>query len=190
MPKEVRARSQEKKNTEKLKLLFALIKGSRRSDRQLAKDLGLSQATIARRRQELENEGFIKEYTVIPDLKKMGFEIVAFTISQQREYYPPGLRARLVNALMDYLKKKPEIIYFAEGEGLGELFVAISVHRDYTSYANLIREVTELRERKPELRDMHVPPEIILSVRVNTGSRSPLSKPFSFRYLESSPAPE
>jgi len=68
-----------KKKEEKLRILFELIKGARRSDRELAKAVGTSQPTITRKRTKLEKEGFIKEYTVIPDLKKMGYEIIAFT---------------------------------------------------------------------------------------------------------------
>jgi len=47
-----------------LKLLFALIKNSKRSDRDLAKTLGFSQPTVTRLRQTLEKEA-VKQYTLI-----------------------------------------------------------------------------------------------------------------------------
>ncbi len=59
-----------RKEENKLRLLFALIKGTRRSDRELARALGTSQPTITRKRTKLEKEGFIKEYTVIQTLEK------------------------------------------------------------------------------------------------------------------------
>ena len=53
------------------KLLFELIKDSHRSDRQLAKALGVSQPTVTRRRALLE-ENYIEGYTIIPKLGKIG----------------------------------------------------------------------------------------------------------------------
>jgi DNA-binding Lrp family transcriptional regulator len=49
------------------KLLFELMKDSHRSDRQLAKALGISQPTVTRRRTMLE-ENLIEGYTIIPSL--------------------------------------------------------------------------------------------------------------------------
>ncbi len=60
-----------------LKLLSELMKNSRRSDRELAKTIGISQPTVTRVRQKLEKEGVIKEYTTVPDFSKLGFGIMA-----------------------------------------------------------------------------------------------------------------
>jgi len=62
-----------------LKLVSELIKNSRRSDRELARVLGLSQPTVGRMIKKLEKEGVIQEYTMIPDMTKLGIEIVAIT---------------------------------------------------------------------------------------------------------------
>ena len=51
------------------KLLFELMKNSHRSDRQLAKALGVSQPTVTRRRAILEKD-YIEGYTVIPKFGK------------------------------------------------------------------------------------------------------------------------
>ena len=59
------------------RLLRELLKNSKRSDRELAKVLGVSQPTITRIRHKLEQEGVIRDYTIIPDFKKLGFEIMA-----------------------------------------------------------------------------------------------------------------
>jgi len=52
-----------------MKLLSELIKGSSRSDRELARVIGTSQPTVTRARAKLEKEGFIEEYTIIPNLR-------------------------------------------------------------------------------------------------------------------------
>src|SRR5512136_1555765 len=71
------------------KLLFELMKDSHRSDRQLAKALGVSQPTVTRRRAMLE-ENFIEGYTVIPKFGQIGFEIAAFTYLKSKLKYKTG----------------------------------------------------------------------------------------------------
>ena len=66
------------KDTE-LKLVSELMKNSRRSDRELARLIGVSQPTVSRMIKNLEKEGIIQEYTMIPDMIKLGIEIVAIT---------------------------------------------------------------------------------------------------------------
>lgn len=58
-------------------LLHELMKNSKRSDRELAKVVGVSQSTITRTRKNLEKTEYIHEYTIIPALEKLGFEIIA-----------------------------------------------------------------------------------------------------------------
>ena len=82
-----------KKN--EMRLLVELIKNCSRSDRKLAKVLGTSQPTVTRMRNKLAKEGFIQEFTVIPDFVKMGFEIVAVTLTKTK--FNPKLRERLKN---------------------------------------------------------------------------------------------
>ena len=71
------------------KLLFELMKDSHRSDRQLAKALGVSQPTVTRRRAMLE-ENFIEGYTVIPKFGQIGFEISAFTFIKSKLKHKTG----------------------------------------------------------------------------------------------------
>ena len=54
-----------------MNLLLELLKDSKRSDREIAKVLGVSQPTVSRMRGRLVKEGMIKEFTVIPDLVRM-----------------------------------------------------------------------------------------------------------------------
>ena len=73
------------------KILFELMKDSHRSDRQLAKSLGVSQPTVTRRRAMLE-ENFIEGYTVIPKFGQIGFEIAAFTFIKSKLKFTTGRR--------------------------------------------------------------------------------------------------
>ena len=51
------------------------MKNSHQSDRAVANRLNVSQPTITRARVELEKE-YVKEYTLIPDFPKIGYEIM------------------------------------------------------------------------------------------------------------------
>ena len=57
-----------------LKLISELMKNSRRSDREVAKAIGISQPTVSRTISRLEKEGVIKEYTIIPDFDEKNVE--------------------------------------------------------------------------------------------------------------------
>ena len=63
------------------KILWELIKNSRRSDRQLARVLHISQPTVTRRRALLEKK-LIDGYTAIPKWKNIGYEIFAITFTK------------------------------------------------------------------------------------------------------------
>ena len=68
-----------------VKVLAELMRNSRISDRELAKAIGVSQPTITRTRTKLESEGIIEEYTLIPDFKKLGYELMAFLFMGKQE---------------------------------------------------------------------------------------------------------
>lgn len=159
-----------RKEEDKLRLLFALIKGARRSDRELARALGTSQPTITRKRTKLEKEGFIKEYTVIPNLRKMGYEIIAFTFLAFREAKP-----ELMEKAREWTRRQPCVIFASDGEGLGMNSVMISLHRDYASFSRLISNLRQ--DWQPNIKDVQ---NFILSVN----RPELLVKAFSFQYLE------
>jgi DNA-binding Lrp family transcriptional regulator len=124
-----------------MRLLVELIKNSSRSDRKLAKVLGTSQPTVTRMRNKLVKEGFIQEFTVIPDFVKMGFEIVAVTLAKTR--FDPKLRERLKKSVM----AKPNVIFCAGCEGLGKNRICISFHKNYADYYDFITKyMTEWRD--------------------------------------------
>jgi len=121
------------------KLLRELLKDSKRSDRDLAKVLDVSQATITRTRHKLASDGLILDYTVVPDFRKMGFEILALTFVKM---HPEILTTETLKSVKEYAAKFPNAIFTASGEGLGMTGVIISLHKDYTDYhqkLNLLR---------------------------------------------------
>ena len=115
-----------------MRLLVELIKNSCRSDRKLAKVLETSQPTVSRMRNKLVKEGVIHEFTVIPDFVKMGFEIVAVTLTKIK--FDPKLTERLNKCVM----AKPNVIFCAECEGLGKNRICISFHKNYADYSKFI----------------------------------------------------
>jgi DNA-binding Lrp family transcriptional regulator len=120
-------------------LLRELLKNSKRSDRELAKVLRVSQPTITRHRRKLEEQGLIQDYTIIPDFRKMGFEILAITFVKMR---PDVLTPEIMEEAKKYGEKWPNVILVSSGEGLGMTGVIVSFHKNYTEYhhrLNLLR---------------------------------------------------
>ena len=121
------------------RLLSELLKNSKRSDRELAKLLGVSQPTVTRARQRLEKKGTIQDYTIVPDFREMGFEIMALTFVKMRSTI---LTPETMAEAKEYAEKWPNAIFASSGEGIGMTGVIISFHRDYTDYhkkLNLLR---------------------------------------------------
>jgi len=143
-------------------LLSELLKDSKRSDRELAKALGVSQPTVTRNRSRLVKDGVIREFTVIPDFVKMGYEIMAISLLKTR---------RPLNE-PEVTKNCPNVIFLAEGAGLGRDTVMISLHKNYTEYS---RFVTEHRRRWGEnIKDYE---SMLVSLQGD------VAKPLSLRYL-------
>jgi DNA-binding Lrp family transcriptional regulator len=113
------------------KLLRELLKNSKRSDRDLAKILKVSQPTITRARHKLEKSGMIQDYTIVPDFNKMGFEILAVTLIKMRpEFFTP----EVFEEAKKYAQKFPNAIFTATGEGMGMTAAIFSFHHDYSDY--------------------------------------------------------
>jgi DNA-binding Lrp family transcriptional regulator len=113
------------------------MKDSRRSDRELAKALGISQPTVSRTIRKLQKEGIIKEYTVIPDFHKLGFEILAITFLAVED--EPDSK--------EFQESTSHNVLMAE-RGLGMNAraysrVIISFHEDYSSYAEFERRLKQ-----------------------------------------------
>jgi DNA-binding Lrp family transcriptional regulator len=161
-----------------IKLLYQMMKNSKRSDRDLAKVIGVSQPTITRTRQKLEKMGYIKEYTVVPDMTKLGLEIIAFTFLNLVKHplkteKNPSTTKNYEN-LEKWLETNPNIMFLAIGNGLnGKNRVMITAHKDFTEYSEFI---SDLRSGWATcLMDVDT---FLISTKGKT------LKPFSFKYIE------
>jgi len=149
-----------------MSLLLEYLKNSKRSDREIAKSIGVSQPTITRMRQRLVKEGVIKEFTVIPDFVKMGYEIMA--ISSFKSIRAKGITERAVKWTM----AKPNIIFASAAHGMGKNGVIISLHKNYTDFSNFLRDLR--LEGGDDLRDCDT---LLISLKEK------VVKPLSLKYL-------
>ena len=153
-------------NKKIMKLLSELLKDSKRSDRELAKVLRVSQPTVSRMRNRLVKDGFIQEFTAIPDLEKTGFELMAISCVKKK------MTEESVEKGEKWMMKYPNIIFAAAAEGMGKNGVMISVHKNYSDYSNFVRE--NLQYWGHELEDYD---SMLISLR------GVIVKPLSLRYL-------
>jgi len=149
------------------KLLLELLKDSKRSDRELAKVLDVSQATVSRMRNKLVKDGLIQQFTVIPDLAKMGFEILAISSLKSKRNKNDAERAILVRHVA-----KPNVMFASRAEGMGNNAVIVSIHKNYTDYSKFIEDFRFKAEGIIENYDA-----LLISLK------GFIAKPFSLKYL-------
>lgn len=133
------------KGTE-LRVLSELMKNSRRTDRELARSLGVSQPTVSRIRHRLEEKGYIREYTVMPDLARLGYQMVAATLVKYRGNISPKEAEKFRKQAQERFRDNSfatNVIMFERGLGLGYTGVLISLHENYASYAEFRRIVKQ-----------------------------------------------
>jgi len=148
------------------RVLCELLKDSSRSDRELAKQLGVSQPTVSRMRNRLVEEGLIKHFSVTPDFNALGFEIIAITNFASKQSDEITEKAR------KWTMSRPNVLFAAGAEVKGRNAVMISLHKNYTDYHNFISEV------KNEGRDIISDYDTML---VSLGGL--VIKPFSLKYI-------
>jgi len=155
------------------KLLFELMKDSKRSDRELAKVLKVSQPTITRKRTMLEKEA-LDGYTAVPKWEKLGYELVAFTLVKHRvKYAKPEVRKEAFSRVEEWMKNQPNVIFAVEGQGMGWDGAFISFHKNYSNFAEFIRK------HDSDLSDLLVDRESFVATTKQTNTR----KPFHLKYL-------
>jgi Lrp/AsnC family transcriptional regulator for asnA, asnC and gidA len=149
-----------------LNLLLELLKDSKRSDREIAKILGVSQPTITRTRQRLVKEGAIKEFTVIPDFVKLGYEIMAII------FFKLKVAKASIGKAIEVTRERPNIIFASEAEGMGKNGVIISLHKSYTDYSKFLSDLRS--EGGDDLQDYDA---VLISLEER------ILKPLSLKYL-------
>jgi len=156
-------------------LLFELMKGSKRSDRELAKVLGVSQPTVTRVRKKLEDTA-IAEYTIIPNWSALGFELMVVTFVNIRgESKSRGEQKKTLEKCKKWMMDHPNIIFASDGTGIGMDGMMVSLHKDYTDYSKFITEHrVEWADTLGEVKSF------IVSIKGGE-----ILKPFSLKYLQS-----
>ena len=126
-----------------LRLIAELMKNSRRSDRELAKIIGVSQPTVSRMIRRLEEEGYIKEYTIVPDFAKLGFEILAITFLGYKTVSVENLQkaTKVASAMLE--KTYMECICVETGVGFGHQATIVSFHKDYSEYTRFMDRIKQ-----------------------------------------------
>jgi DNA-binding Lrp family transcriptional regulator len=163
----------EKLKTIDYKLLWELMKNSRRSDRELAKSLGISQPTVSRRRMIIEKR-FIDGYTAIPKWEKIGFELVAFGFVKHKiKYAKPEVRKEAFRKVEEWMMKQPNVIFAMDGQGMGWDGIFVSFHKSYSDFAEF------MRKHNSELSDLLIDSQSFIADIGSTTTR----KPFHLKYL-------
>jgi len=128
-----------------LRIIAELMKNSRRSDRELAHAVGVSQPTCGRIRKRLEKEGIIKEYTMIPDFRRLGYQMMGVTFIRKEETVKKEERAELRKAVTELEKKNPYASLMAvNGMGLGKGRMFITLYRSYGGYSEAMQSTKSL----------------------------------------------
>lgn len=114
------------------------MKNSRRSERELAQVIGVSQPTVGRIIKKLQKEGIIQEYTIIPNFNKLGYHICALTFANFAT--PKDLYAmrKLIEEYGKRLSEIPEAVLIERGIGEQSNGVVISLHESYTEYQKFL----------------------------------------------------
>jgi DNA-binding Lrp family transcriptional regulator len=127
------------------RLISELVKNCKRSDRELAKLLGVSQPTVTRTLHRLEKEGYIKEYTAIPDFSKLGYELMCFTFVKMKESLSSEKQKEIEEFLSRFAKEHPHAELIAvQGIGLNKDFAFVTFFKNFADYwetQRLSREV-------------------------------------------------
>ncbi len=159
------------------KILFELMKNSKISDRRLAKQLGVSQPTVTRRRARLERE-LIDGYTAIPKWEKLGYEILAVTLVKSPLKF--GSQEMIKDAYeksMRWLEKQPNVFFGGSCMGMGMTGLMFSLHKNYTALDEFL---ADHRQQLGEiLEEVNT---IIVNLR---GQR--VFRPLSLKYLAEIP---
>jgi DNA-binding Lrp family transcriptional regulator len=127
-----------------LKLVCELMKNSRRSDRELAKVIGVSQPTVSRLINRLQKEGVIKEYTMIPDFAKLGFRIASIVFAKLKEPIPEEKLKEIREQVRQTLWKDPmSNVVAMSGIGFNADRVVVAFHEDYSTYTEHLNKIKQ-----------------------------------------------
>ncbi len=155
------------------KILLELIKGSHRSDRQLAKVLGISQPTVTRKRVTLE-KNYIEGYTIMPNFFDIGFEIIALTFFRSNpKKQEEQEKEESIEKIKEWFIKQSGVVFVTEGRGMGWNLASFSFHENYTSFSDFKRSL------ESELSDFLLENQTFI-INLRTGT---VFEPFNMKFL-------
>jgi DNA-binding Lrp family transcriptional regulator len=132
-----------------LRLIAELTKNSRRSDRELAKRLHISQPTVTRNRTKLEKEGAIREYTIIPDFARLGYQMASITFARLKEPTSQKTIDEVMRHAGEMEKKNPSpTIVSMRGIGCSADYVSVAFHKNYSEYAQYMQYIRQFPQVK------------------------------------------
>lgn len=126
-----------------LTLLIELMKNSRRSDRELAKVLGVSQPTVSRTIAKLEKEGYIKEYTIVPDFLKLGFQMMTIILSKVKPLTGESFEKSRAMLIEEDIKNPRPALMALIGTGLEFDRVGLWLNENYSAYADSLKMIRQ-----------------------------------------------
>jgi len=127
-----------------LKVLSELMKSARMSDRELAKRLGVSQPTVSRIRNKFETQGYIKEYTYMPDFVKLGYNLMAMIFVKRTQEHAKEDNGTLFKEADKWKGKTGfDTVMAMRGMGMGYDAVIISFHESYSAFLERLREIKQ-----------------------------------------------
>jgi DNA-binding Lrp family transcriptional regulator len=136
-----------------LRLISELMRNSRGSDRELARAIGASQKTVTRIRSRLEKEGYLLEYTAIPNFSRIGYHLCALTFFKwNKNLSPKEVEEARTKTLENSPSVPSNIVLIERGIGLNYDSMMMSFHKDYSSYDELMKRV----KTNPYLGDLQM----------------------------------
>jgi len=110
----------------------------------------------------------VKHFSAIPDLAKMGYEIMAFSCVK----FKPEKIAEIEARAVCWVRRNHEILFTSRTQGMGMDALTISVHKNYTDYSNFIEK------NKETFGDL-----IAEAHNMLIDFKGHITKPFSLKYL-------
>ena len=120
-----------------LRLIAELVRNCKRSDRELAQVLHVSQPTVTRTRTKLEKQGLM-EYGAYPNLAKLGYKIMAVVLGKRDyEKHPEDVFQKAKS----FVERHPNMVFVSDGNGLQHDRITISIHKSYSDYSIFMGEM-------------------------------------------------
>ena len=118
-------------------MVSELVRNCRRSDRELARVLHVSQPTVTRTRARLEKQGLV-DYGASPNLAKLGYKIMAVVFGKRDyEKHPEDVFQKAKS----FVERHSNMIFVSDGNGLDHDRITISIHKSYSDYSVFMQEM-------------------------------------------------